>query len=54
MSFGGGGSGGGAITAHRHNSQVGEGGPLQLRNSTTLGTTIQLNGGTEIVAEVLL
>lgn len=53
MAFGGGGGTGG-ITSHLHNSQVGEGSPLQLRNSTTLGTTVQLNGGTEIVAEVLL
>lgn len=54
MSFGGGGGGSGSITAHKHNSQSGEGGPLQLRNSTTTGTTLQINGGTEIVAEVLL
>ncbi len=54
MSFGGGGAGGGAITAHKHNSQLGEGGPLQLRNSTTNGTTIQFNGGAEVVAEVVI
>ncbi len=54
MSFGGGGSGTGAITAHRHNAQTGEGGPIQLRNSTTTGTTVQFNGGSEVVAEVLL
>ena len=54
MSFGGGGGGGGGITAHKHNSQSGEGGPLQLRNSTTLGTTVKFNGGAEIVAEVLV
>ena len=55
MSFGGGGGGaGGSITAHKHNAQAGEGGPLQLRNSTTNGTTVQFNGGAEVVAEVLL
>ncbi len=54
MSFGGGGGGGGGITAHKHNSQAGEGGPLQLDNSTVNGTSLQINGGTEIVAECLL
>lgn len=54
MSFGGGGGGSGGITAHKHNSQAGEGGPLQMKDSITTGTSVQFNGGTEIVAEVLL
>jgi hypothetical protein len=53
MSFGGGGGGSGGIVSHKHNSQLGEGGPIQMKNSTTNGTTIQINGGTEIVAEAL-
>jgi len=53
LSFGGGGGGSGSITNHKHNAQTGEGGPLQMRNSTTNGTTIQINGGTEIIAEAL-
>lgn len=53
MSFGGGGGGSGAITAHKHNSQAGEGGPLQFKNSVTTGTSMQINNGTEIPAEVL-
>lgn len=48
MSFGGGGSGSATITVHKHNSQTGEGGPLQMRNSTTLGSTMQIEGGNEI------
>lgn len=54
MSFGGGGGGSGGITAHKHNSQAGEGGPLQLRNSTTNGSTVQFNGGSEVVMEAML
>lgn len=50
MSFGGGGSSG-SITAHKHNSQVGEGSPLQMRNNITTGSSMQLNGGTEIPLE---
>ena len=38
----------------KHNSQSGEGGPLQMRNSITNGTSVQFNGGTEVVAEVLI
>ena len=41
----GGGSGG--ITAHKHNSQVGEGGPLQFDGSIVTGTSVQVDGGTE-------
>lgn len=54
MSFGGGGSGAAAITAHKHNSQAGEGGALQGRNSVVTGTSLQINGGTEMPIEVLL
>jgi hypothetical protein len=53
MSFGGGG-GGGQITAHKHNSQSGEGAPLQFNNSIVTGSSIQINSGTEIPIEVLL
>ena len=54
MSFGGGGGGSGGITAHKHTSQAGEGGPLQMKNSITTGTSLQINGGAEMPAEVLL
>ena len=54
MSFGGGGSGSSPVTAHVHNAVSGEGGPLQMRSSTTTGTTVQFNGGTEVIAEVLM
>jgi len=54
LGFGGGGGSSNNVPSHKHNSQSNEGGPLQLRNDTTTGTTVQLNGGTEVVAEVLL
>jgi hypothetical protein len=54
MGFGGGGGAASGVSAHKHNSQVGEGGPLQMRNDTTTGTTVQFNGGSEVVAEVLV
>ena len=55
MSFGGGGlSGGAGTTAHVHNSQAGEGAPLQLDNNILTGTTVQINGGAEITATILL
>tara|TARA_B100001123_G_C15305672_1_gene1022607 strand:- start:603 stop:767 length:165 start_codon:yes stop_codon:yes gene_type:complete len=54
MSFGGGGSGSGPVTAHKHNAQSGEGGPLQMNNSTTAGTTFQINGGSELKLEALV
>ncbi len=55
MSFGGGGlSGGAGTTVHVHNSQAGEGGPLQLNGSVTTGTTMQITGGAEISAVALL
>ena len=47
MSFGGGGGGSGGITAHKHNSQVGEGGPLQFDGSIVTGTSVQVDGGME-------
>jgi len=54
LSFGGGGSGAGAITAHKHNSQSNEGGSLQGRNDIVTGTSIQFNGGTEFPIEALM
>lgn len=54
MSFGGGGGGSAGITAHKHNAQAGEGGPLQLKNSTTTGSSVQFNGGNEVPMEVML
>ena len=54
MSFGGGGGGSGGITAHKHNSQAGEGGPLQFKNDIVTGTSLQFNGGSEIPAECLV
>ena len=53
MSFGGGGGGAAGITAHKHNSQAGEGGPLQAKNDVVTGSSIQYNGGTETVLESL-
>lgn len=54
MSFSGGSDGTSGVTAHKHNSQSGEGGPLQFKDSIVNGTSIQFNGGSEIPAEVLL
>jgi|TARA_R110000824_G_scaffold259774_1_gene448454 hypothetical protein len=54
LSFGGGSSGGGAITAHKHNSQSGEGGPIQFRNDIVTGSSVQFNGGTETPLEVVV
>ena len=55
MSFGGGGlSGGAGTTAHVHNSQAGEGAPLQLDGDILTGTTMQIMGGAEITATALL
>jgi len=54
LSFGGGGGGSSGITAHKHNSQAGEGGPLQLKQSVTTGSSVQFNGGTEVPMEVML
>jgi len=55
MGFSGGGdSGGTGVSSHRHDSQIGEGGPLQARNSVVTATSIQFNGGTELPIEVLL
>lgn len=54
MSFGGGGGSSGGTNAHWHNSQTDNGGPLQLKNDTTTGTTVQFNGGAETVMEAML
>lgn len=55
MSFGGGGlSGGAGTTVHVHDSQAGEGGPLQLNNNILTGTSVQIMGGAEITALVLI
>ncbi len=54
MSFGGGGGASTGVSAHLHNGQTGEGGPLQLNNSITTGSSLQINGGTEMPLEVLL
>lgn len=54
MSFGGGGGASSGVTAHLHNSQAGEGGPLQLKNSITTGSSIQFNGGIELPLEALV
>lgn len=54
MSFGGGGGGSGGITAHKHNSQTGEGGPLQLKNDVVTGSSVQFDGGTEVPMEAML
>ena len=55
MGFSGGGGGGSSgVSAHKHNSQSGEGGPLQLRNDIVTGSSVQFNGGTEVPMEVLM
>lgn len=54
MGFGGGGGASSGVSAHKHNSQTGEGGPLQMRNDIVNGTSLQFNGGTEYPAEVLI
>lgn len=54
MSFGGGSSGGGAITAHTHSTAAGEGGNLRGENNTTTGTAIAFNSGTPVPIEVML
>jgi len=43
MSFGGGGSGAAAITAHIHSTGIGEGGALKMDNSISTGTAININ-----------
>lgn len=53
MGFNGGGGSSG-VSAHRHDSQSGEGGPLQAKNNIVTGTSIQFNGATELPIEVLL
>ena len=54
MSFGGGGGASTGVNAHWHNSQTDNGGPLQLKNDTTTGSTVQFNGGTEVPMEVMM
>ncbi len=53
MSFGGGGSGSSAITAHIHSTAAGEGGALKMDGSTATGTAINIDG-TDQPIEVLL
>lgn len=54
MGFGGGGGASSGVSAHKHNSQTGEGGPMQFKNSITDGSSVQFNGGTELPLEVVL
>jgi len=54
MGFGGGGGAASGVSAHKHNSQTGEGGPLQMKNSITTGSSFQINGGTELPLEAVL
>lgn len=54
MGFGGGGGAASGVSAHKHNSQTGEGGPLQMKNSITTGSSFQVNGGTELPLEAVL
>tara|TARA_R110000803_G_scaffold668_1_gene2334 strand:+ start:230 stop:394 length:165 start_codon:yes stop_codon:yes gene_type:complete len=54
MGFSGGGGGSVGVSAHKHNSQVGEGGILQGNNNIVTGSAIQFNGGPELPIEVLL
>jgi hypothetical protein len=54
MGFGGGGGAASGVSAHKHNSQTGEGGPLQLKNDIVTGSSVQFDGGTEVPMEVML
>ena len=54
MSFGGGGGASTGVNSHLHNSQTGEGAPLQFENSIVTGSSIQIDGGAEHPIEVLL
>jgi len=54
MSFGGGGGGSTGVTAHKHNSQAGEGGSLQFNNDIVTGSSMQVNGGAELPLEVVV
>lgn len=54
MSFGGGGGASTGVNAHWHNSQTDNGGPLQMKNSVTTGSSFQVNGGTELPLEAVL
>lgn len=54
MSFSGGSDGTSGVTAHKHNSQSGEGGPLQFKNDVVNGSSMQINSGTEIPLEAVL
>lgn len=56
MSFGGGGGASTGVSAHLHNSQSGEGGPLKFNGNITTGSsvTFQSTGATEYPLEVVL
>ena len=53
MSFGGGGGASTGVNAHLHNSQTGEGAPLQFNGNITTGS-VQFNSTQEVPIEVLL
>ncbi len=44
----------GLLQPIKHNAQAGEGGPLQLKNDVVTGSSVQFNGGTEVVMEAML
>jgi hypothetical protein len=54
MSFGGGGSGAAAITAHIHSDQAGEGGALRIANSASTTKFRIGTGTTSYTLEALL
>lgn len=56
MGFSGGGGGSSGVSAHKHNGQSGEGGPLKFNNSITTGSSVTFatTGGTEYPIEVIL
>tara|TARA_R110002096_G_scaffold85305_1_gene196320 strand:- start:139 stop:303 length:165 start_codon:yes stop_codon:yes gene_type:complete len=54
MSFGGGGGASTGVNAHLHNSQTGEGAPLQFNGNITTGSAVQFNSTQEVPIEVLL
>ena len=44
----------GQLQPIKHNSSLGEGGPLQFKNDIVTGSSVQFNGGTETPLEVVV
>ena len=54
MSFGGGGGASTGVNAHLHNSQTGEGAPLQFNGNITTGSAVQFNSTQEVPPVLIL